>query len=157
MWYISKEIKSINKINELKEEDKNYILEIGKKTWQYFKDNLNQNTNYLPPDNYQEDRKPKIVLRTSSTNIGLGLLSVIASYDLKYENLNNTIKLLEKMFETVLKLPKWNGHLYNWYDIQTLEPLKPRYISSVDSGNFVRIFICSKTICYRKSRRNKEK
>ena len=137
MWYISKEIKVPEKLNELKEKDKQYLLEIGKKTWQYFKDNLKENTNFLPPDNYQEDRKPKVVSRTSSTNIGLALLSVVSSYDLGYENLKDTIERLEKMLQTILNLPKWNGHLYNWYDIQTLKPLKPRYVSSVDSGNFI--------------------
>ena len=36
-----------------------------------------------------------------------------------------------------MKLDKWNGHLYNWYNIKTMKPLNPRYISTVDSGNFV--------------------
>ncbi len=137
MWYISKEIKEVDKLGELNEQEKNYLLEIGKKTWQYFKDNLNDITHYLPPDNYQEDRKNKIVLRTSPTNIGLGLLSVVSSYDLEYENLEQTLNLLDKMISTICELPKWNGHLYNWYDLETLQPLKPRYVSSVDSGNFV--------------------
>ena len=137
MWYISKEIKKQEKLNELKVEDKQYLLNIGKRTWQYFKDNLKEDTHYLPPDNYQEDRKPKVVLRTSSTNIGLALLAVVSSYDLGYESLEDTIERLEKMLQTILNLPKWNGHLYNWYDIETLQPLKPRYISSVDSGNFI--------------------
>ena len=38
---------------------------------------------------------------------------------------------------TVDGLQKWNGHLYNWYNIDTKEPLIPRYVSTVDSGNFV--------------------
>ncbi|GAE90532.1 hypothetical protein [Acetivibrio straminisolvens] len=38
---------------------------------------------------------------------------------------------------TIEKMEKWNGHLYNWYDTRTLECLRPRYISTVDSGNFV--------------------
>ena len=46
------------------------------------------------PDNYQEDRKEKIVKRTSSTNLGLSLLAVISSYDLKYESYDKTINLL---------------------------------------------------------------
>ena len=54
-----------------------------------------------------------------------------------YENLNDTINLLDKMFDTILKLQKWNGHLYNWYDIETLKPLTPKYVSTVDSGNFI--------------------
>ncbi len=137
MWYISKEIKTRETLEELKPEEQKYVLEIGQKTWQYFKDYLKSEYNYLPPDNYQEDRKPKTVPRTSSTNIGLALLAVISSYDLRYETIENTIQLLEKMIETISNLPKWNGHLYNWYDIQTLQPLKPRYVSSVDSGNFI--------------------
>ncbi|MCI9245900.1 MAG: hypothetical protein HFJ30_01945 [Clostridia bacterium] len=137
MCYISKEIKIQEKLERLKPEEQKYVLEIGQKTWQYFKDHLKSEYNYLPPDNYQEDRKPKVVPRTSSTNIGLALLAVISSYDLGYESIENTIELLEKMIETIQNLPKWNGHLYNWYDIQTLQPLKPRYVSSVDSGNFV--------------------
>ena len=41
------------------------------------------------------------------------------------------------MIETISNLQKWNGHLYNWYNTKTLEPLIPTYVSSVDSGNFV--------------------
>src|SRR5699024_3227358 len=71
------------------------------------------------------------------TNIGLGLLAVCSSYDLGFTSLDNAIELIEKMLETVQKLSKWNGHLYNWYNTKTLEPLVPRYISTVDSGNFI--------------------
>ncbi|MBR3697749.1 MAG: hypothetical protein IKM97_05795 [Clostridia bacterium] len=88
-------------------------------------------------DNYQEDRDKKIVNRTSSTNIGLELLSIVSSYDLGYINYKNAIKLISKVINTVNSLSKWNGHLYNWYNTKTLEPLNPRYISSVDSGNFI--------------------
>ena len=137
MNYISKPIKQKKKFDELDKQEQEYIIEIGKKTWQYFKDNLNEKSNFLPPDNYQENRKEKVVYRTSPTNIGLALLSVVASYDLKYETKENTINLLEKMINSIVKLPKWNGHLYNWYNIKTLLPLIPRYVSSVDSGNFV--------------------
>jgi cyclic beta-1,2-glucan synthetase len=33
------------------------------------------------------------------------------------------------------RLERHQGHFYNWYDTQTLQPLPPRYISAVDSGN----------------------
>ncbi len=135
--YISKEIKPVDKLKQLNNEEKEYLLQIGRKTWQYFKEYINEKSNFLPPDNYQEDRNPKIILRTSPTNIGLSLLAVVSSYDLKYENLEDTINLLEKMLNSIANLPKWNGHLYNWYDIEKLKPLTPRYVSSVDSGNFV--------------------
>ena len=137
MCYISKEIVVNNKKELLVDKDKQYVLEVGKRTWQFFKDYLVKENNYLPPDNHQEDRKPKAIKRTSSTNIGLALLAVISSYDLGYETQKNTLELLNKMIDTIYNLQKWNGHLYNWYNIETLEPLRPRYISSVDSGNFV--------------------
>ena len=137
MFYISKLEKKKTDVEKLNKKEQNYLLEIGKRTWQFFKDNLNEEGNFLPPDNYQEDRKSKIVYRTSPTNIGLALLAVVSSYDLGYENLTDTINLIEKMLNTITKLSKWNGHLYNWYDTKTLKPLTPKYISTVDSGNFV--------------------
>ena len=135
MYKIGKKI--VEKEVPLKEKDKNFLMDVAYRTWQYFKDTLTIENNFLPPDNYQEDRKQKLIPRTSSTNIGLSLLSCIAAYDLKYETLEDTINLLNNMIETIVSLQKWNGHLYNWYNIETLEPLIPRYISSVDSGNFV--------------------
>ena len=74
-WYISIENVEENKYELLKSEDKKYILHLGQKTWEYFNEFMNQENNYLPPDNYQEDRKEKIVKRTSSTNIGLRITS----------------------------------------------------------------------------------
>ncbi len=136
-YRISKDIKQEIAAEKLSKQEKEYILEIGKKTWQYFKDNINEKNNFLPPDNYQENRKNKIAERTSSTNIGLGMLAIISAYDLKYIELDETINLLNKMLDTIIKLQKWNGHLYNWYNTRTLEPLIPRYISTVDNGNFI--------------------
>ena len=136
-WYISKDVPKDEILNKVATEDKEYLLEIGKRTWKYFKDTIIERNNYLVPDNYQEDRKEEFVNRTSSTNIGLSLLAVISSYDLGYESLEDTMVLLNNILKTIEKLPKWNGHLYNWYNIKTLEPLIPRYISTVDSGNFV--------------------
>ena len=113
------------------------VIEIARRTWQFFDSMMSDVNNYLPTDNYQEDRRYKIVNRTSSTNIGFALLSIIDAYDLKFIDVNECIDRLQKVFSTILKLEKWNGHLYNWYNIKTLEPLRPRFISTIDSGNFV--------------------
>jgi len=137
MYNISKLEKDKTAIETINEKEKAYVLEIGERTWNFFKEYINAKGNFLPPDNYQEDRNPKVVYRTSSTNIGLGLLAVVSSYDLGYENLEDTLDLLQKMLDTIEKLAKWNGHLYNWYNIETLEPLVPKYVSTVDSGNFI--------------------
>ncbi len=131
IWTLSKNKENKSKINTYEIE---FLLNIAKKTWNYFKENI---VNGLPVDNYQEDRREKKAYRTSPTNIGLAMLSMISSYDLGIESLNDTIYLLGKTIDTVEKLQKWNGHLYNWYDIKTLEPLHPYDISSVDNGNFI--------------------
>lgn len=122
------------KLDKKAEED---VLEIAKRTWNFFDNMMSEVNNFLPTDNFQEDRRYKIVNRTSATNIGFSLLAIIDAYDLKFITFNECINKLQKVFNTILKLEKWNGHLYNWYNIKTLEPLRPRFISTVDSGNFV--------------------
>ena len=47
------------------------------------------------------------------------------------------VKRLEKIVTGIEKADKWQGHLYNWYDIQNLTALEPKYVSSVDSGNLI--------------------
>ena len=137
MWYISKEENRKDALELLNNNEKQYVLDIGRRTWGYFEKYLTEDNNYLIPDNYQEDRKNKIVKRTSSTNLGLSLLAIISAYDLLYIDLFHAIKLLEQVILSIDSLQKWNGHLYNWYNIETKEPLIPRYVSTVDSGNFI--------------------
>jgi len=108
---------------------------IARRTWRFFETFVTDDSNWLPPDNFQEDPEPKIAHRTSPTNIGLLLLSTISAHDFGYLG---TLELSERLgftFATLEKLEKVRGHYLNWYDTQTLEPLSPRYISSVDSGN----------------------
>ena len=137
MCYISKEIKDIKPKDKLNKDEIIYIKDVAKRTFNYFYENIKEQNNYLIPDNYQEDRKNLYVDRTSSTNIGLSILSIIAGYDLEFISLEETNNILKNIIEIVWNLKKWNGHLYNWYNIKTLEPLIPEYISTVDSGNFV--------------------
>ena len=136
-WKISKEIVPKTEIEKLNEEDKKYVLDIAKRTWDFFNEYINESNNFLPPDNFQENRNNKTVDRTSSTNIGLGLLAVISAYDLGFVSKEKALEIIKNMIETIEKLSKWDGHLYNWYNIKTLEPLIPRFVSTVDSGNFV--------------------
>lgn len=137
--YIMCEISKVpeNGKKKIAKEDEIYLKEIAQRTWQFFKDYLTAENNYMIPDNYQEDRKQVVVPRTSSTNIGLSMLAIISSYDLGFEGLESSIDRLKKLINVVYELPKWNGHLYNWYNIKTMKPLIPRYISTVDSGNLV--------------------
>ena len=137
MYYISKEIRETKPKEKLSMEEIGYIREVAKRTFNFFYDNITKENNYLIPDNYQEDRKNVYVDRTSSTNIGLSIMAIIAGADLNFITLEEANTILENIINTVWNLKKWNGHLCNWYDIKNLEPLIPKYISTVDSGNFV--------------------
>ena len=118
---------------ELSTDETTFLKENAKRTWNYFKEN---EINGLPPDNYQEDRRKKKAEITSPTNIGLYLLAIMSSYDMSLETLEDSFSRIEKTIDAIEGLEKWNGHLYNWYNIVSLKPIKPLYISSVDSGNF---------------------
>ncbi|MDN5277681.1 MAG: cyclic beta,2-glucan synthetase, partial [Clostridiales bacterium] len=110
---------------------------IARKTWRFFEDFVGPEDNWLPPDNYQEDPPVGVAHRTSPTNIGLYLMSILAARDLGYIGTLETIERLDRTISTIERMEKAEGHLYNWYNTTTLEPLKPRIISSVDSGNLV--------------------
>ncbi len=128
---------SVEKINKrtLSVEDRLFIVRAANDIWRYFSELTGPENNYLPPDNYQEQPYVGAAERTSPTNIGLALLSAQAAMDMGLSGSENAPALIENILETIEKLPKWNGHLYNWYDSKTLRPLEPPYISAVDSGN----------------------
>lgn len=70
-YWLSKDTKKFVAVEKISKQDKDYLLEIGQKIWNFFNDIMNEENNFLPPDNYQEDRKEIIAKRTSPTNIGL--------------------------------------------------------------------------------------
>ncbi len=112
-----------------------YLQKLSRKIWSFFEKFVTEEDNWLPPDNYQEHPDPKIAHRTSPTNIGLALLSNLTAYDFGYLSTAELIERTTNTLDSVQKLEKYHGHLYNWYDTITLFPLAPRYISTVDSGN----------------------
>jgi cyclic beta-1,2-glucan synthetase len=119
----------------LSEDDTKMARMLARRTWRFFETFVGDDDNWLPPDNFQEDPQEKIAHRTSPTNIGLLLLSTVSAYDFGYIG---TLELTERLgftFSTLEKLEKNRGHFFNWYDTETLAPLAPRYISTVDSGN----------------------
>lgn len=115
--------------------DRAFLLHEGGLIWRYFRDNLRAQDHWLPPDNYQEQPPLGLARRTSPTNIGMAMLSVLAAADLEFLPKRSAAALLGHMMDAVEALPKWNGHLYNWYDTASAAPLEPRYVSTVDSGN----------------------
>ena len=119
------------------DEDLLQLRVAARKTWRYYEEFVNSKNNYLAPDNYQEDPPNGIAYRTSPTNIGLGMLAALSARDFGYIGTDEMYKIIKRTVSTIEKMDKWKGHLYNWYDTRTLDTLRPRYISTVDSGNFV--------------------
>lgn len=110
---------------------------IARKTWRYFEEFANLKNHYLAPDNFQEKPFTGIAYKTSPTDIGLGLMATLTARDLGYIGLIEMVEQISRTIHTMEKMEKWNGHLYNWYDTGTLEPLYPKYVSTVDSGNLI--------------------
>lgn len=115
--------------------ERDVLLAYAKDTFVFFDRFLTPEDHFLPPDNYQVQPPVGLARRTSPTNIGLGLLSVLAAADLRFCEPERAMALIEHCLASVEALPKWNGHLYNWYNTETRAPLSPRYVSTVDSGN----------------------
>ena len=70
----------------------------ARKTWRYFEEFVGAKTNYLAPDNYQEDPPRGIAHRTSPTNIGLGLLAALSARDLGYIGTCELVDLMIKPY-----------------------------------------------------------
>jgi cyclic beta-1,2-glucan synthetase len=134
-WYLSQDIIDTN--DDISKADSRYLLKIAYDTWRYFRNHLSEQYHYLIPDNIQLIPQPVVAERTSPTNISLSLISLTSAYDLGFIPSTTQHALSKKIIETVKKLERFHGHLLNWYAIEDLRPLHPRYISSVDSGNFV--------------------
>ena len=107
----------------------------ARRTWRFFEAFVGRDDTFLPPDNFQEDPKPVLAHRTSPTNMGLYLLSVVSARDFGWLGLLDTLDRLEATLATMHRLERFRGHFYNWYDTAGLRALEPRYVSTVDSGN----------------------
>lgn len=123
------------------------LNELAQETWRFFLQYVPEDGCGLPPDNVQKDPPQGIAMRTSPTNIGLYMMSCLAAYELGYEGWDTLRKRLARTVDTLEKLEKWNGQLYNWYDIAGLVPLRPRYVSAVDSGNLAAVLLlCAQAV-----------
>jgi len=134
-WWISRQ--PGKKRSNISIEQTMMLQKLARKIWAFFEDFVTKEDNWLPPDNYQEHPSPVVAHRTSPTNIGLSLLANLTAYDFGYISQGRLIERTSQTLDTIRSLEKYRGHLYNWYDTVSLAPLSPRYISTVDSGNFI--------------------
>jgi cyclic beta-1,2-glucan synthetase len=128
-------------------ESRRGLRRIARRTWLFFETFVGPNDQWLPIDNHQERPHEQTAHRTSPTNIGMMLLSTISAYDLGYLGPNALALRLRRSFESIARLEHYQGHLLNWYDTRSLEPLLPRYVSTVDSGNLLGCLIVVEEAC----------
>lgn len=146
LWKVSKDIVHNDKLEDNKNDE---LKEAAYRTWQFFKTLLNEENNYLIPDNYQLNRENRIDAKTSPTDIGMSITSVVSAYELGFVDKKESMELIEKIIDSINRLEKWNGLIYNWYNIKTMQKIYPHDVSSVDNGNLAACFIVAKEFAYK--------
>ena len=139
---------------KLTEVERQAALRYARLHWQFFEHFVSEATQWLAPDNFQDDPEPVIAPRTSPTNIGLQLMSIVSARDLGFIQLDSMIDRIEKVFRTLERMRRYRGHFYNWYDLRDLHVLQPAYISTVDSGNLAGHLIAVRQACLQIAREN---
>ena len=113
-----------------------FLRRAALRTWRYFAEFSTEEHNWLIPDNVQE-QPPAIAARISPTNLGFLLNARQVACEFGYLTLPEFAQQTLRTLASVAELQKYRGHLFNWYDTRTLQPLPPLFISSVDSGNLL--------------------
>lgn len=131
-WYLSEKPR---KKAALSVADKRNLRDRAKPIWRFFEENVNAHTAWLPPDNIQLAPVEAVAMRTSPTNIGLYLLSVLAAEDFGFISPEETESRLSHALDSMERMKKCRGHFYNWYELKGLAVLGGGYVSTVDSGN----------------------
>ncbi|HUL71931.1 MAG TPA: glucoamylase family protein, partial [Vicinamibacterales bacterium] len=115
--------------------DRELLRLMALRTWHFFDTFMGNEDHALPPDNVQVVPDTRIAHRTSPTNLGMSLLATLAAHDFGFIDTGALVDRIDATLTTMEGLERFEGHLLNWYDTQTLAPLPPAYVSTVDSGN----------------------
>ena len=121
---------------EASEREKLFLRRAAIRTWRYFSEFSTHEHNWLIPDNVQEEPF-QVAPRVSPTNVGLLLNARQVACEFGYVTVPEFVDLTAKTLNVLRNMPRYRGHLYNWYDTHTLKPLPPLFVSTVDSGNLV--------------------
>jgi cyclic beta-1,2-glucan synthetase len=114
--------------------DRLFLLQQALHVWRYFHEFGNEENHWLIPDNVEEKDTLQI-LKLSPTNLGMLFNARQAAYEFGFLTLPEFARSTLGTLNTYERLEKQRGHIYNWYDIETLKPIPPFTISTVDSGN----------------------
>ncbi len=126
-----------NKKSRVEGKNAETLMQYASSMWRFFDELCTAEHNFLPPDNIQLSPSRAVAARTSPTNIGLMLASFLAARDLGFISSKELFDKLDKSLRTVEKLEKYKGNLLNWYSTETCESIGEKFVSTVDSGNFL--------------------
>ena len=109
------------------------LIPIAWNTWRCIRSMLADSHSGLIPDSTGPEG---IDSRTSPTNIGMSLISVVSAERLGFISRYAALNLVIPVLRTTRQLERRDGHLFNWYDTQSGQALG-QDLSSADSANFV--------------------
>ncbi len=119
----------------LTEDERQFLRQLALRTFRFFEGAVNGGDHHLPPDNVQEEPRKGAARRTSPTNIGLYMASCVGARELGLITGQQMLARLDATMTSVEQLPAHRGHPLNWVSTADLTALRPRYVSTVDSGN----------------------
>ena len=122
--------------NQVSDDDEVFLKKTALRTWRYFAEFSTAEHNWLVPDNVQEE-PPAVAGRISPTNLGFLLNARQVACEFGYLTVPELATQTLRTLASMEKLERCHGHFLNWYDTKTLQPLTPKFVSSVDNGNLV--------------------
>ena len=123
-------------LGPISEADQRFLEDQALSVWRYFADFGGEANHWLIPDNVEEKNTFQ-VRKLSPTNLGMAFNARQAALELGLLTLPEFAQATLGTLATYERLEKQRGHIYNWYDMETLQPISPKIVSAVDSGNLM--------------------
>ncbi len=123
---------------DLPEDPQAFLRQVARDTWKGLR-SLRDREHGLPIDHVRwlgatfSPAQAKIGDYTSSSNLGLFLLAVVAARDLGLETHDSALALVRAVLHTLGRLEQYRGFFFNYYDTTSLERTS-HLISFVDSS-----------------------
>ncbi len=123
----------------LEVDDRRFLAEQALYLWRFYSEFGGPDNHWLIPDNVEEKDLLQ-VRKLSPTNLGMLLNARQAACELGFLTVPELAEATLGTLATYDRLEKQRGHIFNWYDIETLKAVPPFTISTVDSGNLAASF-----------------
>src|SRR6202021_2078761 len=92
--------------------DARSLRRVARRTWHFFETFVTAEDHMLPPDNFQEDPVPVVAHRTSPTNLGLYLLTIVAARDFGWIGMSGAVERLEATLASMNAVGRGARHFF---------------------------------------------